>query len=63
MKEMLSDFINVMVCILGTTSLYTGLVSLVENNVGLFLAALPINIVFMWWYNSRLKGYNAKKSV
>lgn len=52
-----------MVCILGVTSLYTGLVSLVEDNVGLFFVALPFNIMFIWWYSSKMRRYNAEKSI
>jgi len=63
MKEMLSDFIKVIVCILGATSLYTGLVSLVEDNVGLFFVALPFNVMFIWWYSSKMRRYNAEKSI
>jgi len=49
-------------CIVGVLSLYIGVASLLQNQGGVFLYILPINIAFVWWY-SRIQLLHAKKEI
>jgi len=47
---------------MGVLSLYIGVASLLQNQGGVFLYILPINIAFIWWY-SRMQLLHAKKEI
>lgn len=43
-------------CVIGTFTLYLGMLSAFDHDWLIFLTVLPYNLVFVWWYNERLKG-------
>lgn len=60
----MTESIKFVVCILGAVSLYIGLVSLLKDYGFIFIATLPLNAAFVWWYsNQNNRDNNAKKSV
>tara|TARA_B000000475_G_scaffold102346_1_gene83053 strand:+ start:253 stop:468 length:216 start_codon:yes stop_codon:yes gene_type:complete len=57
-KKFFFEVIKLSACLLGVTSLYLSIVSLINLNISNFLYFTPINFAFIIWYNSNL---NSKK--